>query len=337
MKTLLKTIFCICFIGSNIQFALAQTESLKILSNGNVGIGTSTPEVLLDVNGTLKATNIIVDDSLTSTNGNFTTSLKALNPIFSGILTADSAAITNNSTISNAFIGDVGHGATWASFSHKDASSVDSYGFLHHSQGTSSFINIKSGDSAGYIGFRVDNIDKMIIKPSGNVGIGTQTPKAKLQVEGAILATSVNGEKPPMIFDVGRKDVLKSWQATNVDIGPLCGDEDGCTIKILLQVLSRDEVRVIEETIYIEQINKSNNKNPGLNGWTLQQGGGDVSFVLNTTKGYDITPHPWDWIYVRNYGNSLFSPDLPEGVYTGYTVQFMTIPNVIATVIIYDR
>lgn len=283
MKTLLKTILYICFIGSNIQFALAQTESLKILPNGNVGIGTSTPEVLLDVNGTLKAKNIIVDSSLTSTNGNFTTSLTGQNPTFTGKFKATTGAFSGNLNINNTFIGDVGHGAEWASFSHKDASSVVSYGFTQNSQGTYSLINIKSGDDAGFIGFRVDNKDKMIIKPSGNVGIGTTTPNAKLQVEGAILATSVNGEEPPMTFNVGDKTVLHKWQAKNIDIGSLCGDEDGCTIKILLQVLNRDEVRVIEETMYIEQTNISNNINPELNGWTQQQGGRDASFVLNTS------------------------------------------------------
>lgn len=336
MKTLLKTIFCICFISSNIQFTLAQTESLKILPNGNVGIGTSTPEVLLDVNGTLKATNIIVDDSLTSTNGNFTTSLTGRNPIFTGEFLATTGAFSGNLKINNTFIGDVGLGAEWASFSHKDAKSTSSYGFTQNPQGTYSLINIKSGDANSYIGFRVDNADKMVIKSNGDVGIGTTNPNAKLQVEGAIKATSVNGEEPPMTFDVGDKTILNKWQAKNIDIGSLCGDEDGCTIKILLQVLSRDEVRVIEETIYIEQTNKSNNKNPGLNGWTRQQGGGDVSFVLNTSGRYDIIPHPWDWIYVRNYGNPNI-PNLEQGLYTGYNVQFMTRPDVIATVIIYDH
>jgi hypothetical protein len=40
------------------------TERLKILSNGNVGIGTSTPTQKLEVNGTIRASNLITNGYL---------------------------------------------------------------------------------------------------------------------------------------------------------------------------------------------------------------------------------------------------------------------------------
>lgn len=170
---------------------------------------------------------------------------------------------------------------------------------------------------------------------SGNVGIGTRDPTATLDVVGAIKATSINGEKLPLVFEVGQKGDTQKWHYVNQDIGPLCGDADGCTMKFLLRENSTDRVRTILEQIYIEQPDKSSNKTPGLYGHARQLGGGDSEFVLQTANKYEIVPHPFDWIYVRNYQ----SPEVGEQspAFGGYAVQFMTKPNVSATVIIYDR
>jgi hypothetical protein len=59
--------------------------------------------------------------------------------------------------------------------------------------------------------------------------------------------------------------------------------------------------------MYIEQPDKSNNKSPGLHGWTRRLGGEDSAFILGTAAKYEIIPTPWSWMYVRNY------PTLPSG------------------------
>jgi hypothetical protein len=194
-------------------------------------------------------------------------------------------------------------------------------------------INKKSG--GGFIGLRIDNVDKMVVANNGNVGIGTTDPKATLDVAGAISATSLNGEKRPLVFEVGQKGDMQKWYFVNQDIGPLCGDADGCTMKFFLRENSTDRVRTISEQIYIEQPGKSSNKSPGLHGHTRQLGGGDTEFVLQTATRNEVVPHPWDWIYVRNYQ----SPEVgaQSNAFGGYQVQFMTRPNISAAVIIYDR
>jgi hypothetical protein len=170
---------------------------------------------------------------------------------------------------------------------------------------------------------------------AGRVGIGTTKPDTELDVAGAIKATSVNGEKPPMVFEVGQKDDTQKWYAVNKDIKDLCGDADGCTMKFFLRSNNSDEVRTISEQIYIEQPDKSSNKQPGLHGWARQLGGGDQAFILQTANKYEIVPHPWGWIWVLNYSHQNVGQE--SGAFSGYQVQFMTAPNVSATVIIYDR
>ena len=60
---------------NNIAWSTASTERMRILANGNVGIGTQTPSVLFDVNGAMKTTTLtatsasITDVSLTTING----------------------------------------------------------------------------------------------------------------------------------------------------------------------------------------------------------------------------------------------------------------------------
>ncbi len=88
---------------------------------------------------------------------------------------------TGNANIGNTFLGDVGHGTTWAGFSHGSSVSPTSYALLQQNDGIYTLLNKKSG--GGYLGFRVDNADKMVILDSGNVGIGLTNPNAKLYVQ----------------------------------------------------------------------------------------------------------------------------------------------------------
>ncbi len=89
--------------------------------------------------------------------------------------------VTGQANIGNVFLGDVGHGSIWAGFSHGSSASTTGYALLHRNDGIYTLLNKKSG--GGYLGFRVDNADKMVINDSGNVGIGLTNPDAKLQIQ----------------------------------------------------------------------------------------------------------------------------------------------------------
>lgn len=86
-----------------------------------------------------------------------------------------------NGVINNVFMGDVGHGANWAALANSSSANTTGYALLQSGDGLYTLLNRKSG--AGYIGFRIDNIDQMVIANSGYVGIGTNGPDAKLKIE----------------------------------------------------------------------------------------------------------------------------------------------------------
>jgi hypothetical protein len=90
-----------------------------------------------------------------------------------------------NAVVNNVFVGDVGHGASWAGFSNSSSATKEGYALLQSGMGEYTLINKKSG--GGFIGFRVDNGDKMVINDAGDVGIGTTAPKSKLEVTGPVM------------------------------------------------------------------------------------------------------------------------------------------------------
>jgi hypothetical protein len=147
--------------------------TLALTPEDKVGIGTDDPDAKLAINGGLH----VGGDS---------------NPGEYNLLVDGTLTVGGNATVNNAFMGDVGHGDTWAGFGHSSAASRESYGLLQHSNGQRTLINKKSGD--GYIGFRVDNRNKMVMLDNGNFGIGTDNPDAKLAINGGL---HVGGNSDP--------------------------------------------------------------------------------------------------------------------------------------------
>jgi hypothetical protein len=101
-------------------------------------------------------------------------------------------------TFGNVYLGDVGHGYNWAGFGHKDVVSTLAYALIQMNDGTYTLIN-KKDTGSGYIGFRVNNADKMVILNNGNVGIGTTVATEKLVVANGNIYP--NGENCGIIID----------------------------------------------------------------------------------------------------------------------------------------
>ncbi|NET16610.1 MAG: hypothetical protein F6K08_29265, partial [Okeania sp. SIO1H6] len=154
--------------GLNISNSSGESKLFIDSSSGNVGIGTTTPEAKLSVNGDLQVDILTVnqlainkvkdDDDIEDTH-----KLK----IYGGDLVFKVADNANNQGI--LFQNSGGH-YTWRIYRTID--SADTYPSLRIAGGGSSSIT--------------DLQDAMTIFHDGNVGIGTTSPGAKLEVNGDI-------------------------------------------------------------------------------------------------------------------------------------------------------
>lgn len=98
-----------------------------------------------------------------------------------------------------------------------------SFGYRYNSAGSdtySPFIvgrkeNAIDGDTAGYLGFGTNNNEKMRITSNGNVGIGTTTPTAQIQMNGSFCMfngncsnISIGGNLEGAVITVGPNDAF---------------------------------------------------------------------------------------------------------------------------------
>lgn len=90
-------------------------------------------------------------------------------------------------TINHCVVGSVGYGNAWAGFAHSNQATSNSYGLMQATDGTT-LINCSNNKT---IGFRIGNNEHMTLT-GGNIGIGTQTPTAKLHVNGSLYINSTS-------------------------------------------------------------------------------------------------------------------------------------------------
>ncbi len=212
----------------------------------------------------------------------------------------------------------------------------------------------------GRLEFYTDSVEQMRIA-GGNVGIGTTTPGAKLDVNGSIRSTSltvngpftassfdaatitantVNGEKPPVTYTIPAGN-LTLWRDVQIDTTALLGDADGGRIKVLLRHHQAREVRTLSYEFYAEN-DSANFGQATRYGWTISSHGTDRSFRLGsgTTNDRNDIAEGWGWFWIRNYRSGVAfggNDQVAENAANRYKFWFMVPPQVSATVIIYDR
>jgi hypothetical protein len=149
--------------------------SKDLLIGGNVGIGTTSPTATLDVNGSINADSLYVGGSISGGAGTAST--------FAYLTLTASDDSINLSTGSLVTYGGI------TVQSPTDATSVTNGGSFLTDGGAS--IGKRLFVGGGVVSVSDTNTVGSIITTGGNVGIGTMTPSAKLDVNGTIRSTNV--------------------------------------------------------------------------------------------------------------------------------------------------
>jgi hypothetical protein len=217
------------------------------------------------------------------------------------------------------------------------------------------FGSIQAKDAAGNT--------NLILNPNGGaVGIGVTAPDSaldaagktiKLDVNGAIKAASVNGQKPPVVITLGDKNDTVNFHAVEVPSETLrtyLGDADGGTIRFILRQANTDVVRMTDLQFSLEDpLTTKNGTTNGLQGCSqgITSNGYSVApsytFTIGTTARTDWMPvlHT-DWLYMHNF-NARGLTGIPGTNSDGfvapnaYKAEFVAAPGIYATIIIYDR
>lgn len=199
-------------IGTN------NAERMRIISTGNVGIGTTSPGYALSVNGDVQSdffrsyqypTSSFLDfddDTTPGSNGTALVSVSSMKFIadsnnngttdaFSWIVDGLPGAGSTLMTLTDE--GNVGIGTTSPQEELHITSTVpvirleDTDGGYAQIVGSNGSLSLRSDQAntvaSSIIDFIIDNSEKMRIDSSGNVGIGTPSPSQKLEVSGNVI------------------------------------------------------------------------------------------------------------------------------------------------------
>lgn len=186
-----------------LQMFTNSSAKLNILSNGNIGIGTTSPVYKLDVNGTTSSTNFITPNYFQGTGTNpllftFNGNQDIWSQGASGIIRFIDSGYSNvnfsvNQSGNGYFRGNLGVGTT-SPTSQLHIKSVNPVLRLEGST-TSGYLdfndtrmNLHAG--SGYMSLVAGTVERMRISADGNVGIGTTSPARKLEVNGSVYVNS---------------------------------------------------------------------------------------------------------------------------------------------------
>jgi trimeric autotransporter adhesin len=161
--------------NNSLAFGTNNTERIHITNGGNVGVATSTPGELLEVNGNIHVSG-----------GDRTIFNRSNNSLAFGTNNSERMRITNT--------GNVGIGTDNPGYMLHVMSSSPSI-MIENSGTTPAFLRfLRAGDgandnyialgSSGQMVMRVSGTDRMTIRESGNVGIGIGSPSFLLHVNG---------------------------------------------------------------------------------------------------------------------------------------------------------
>jgi hypothetical protein len=205
---------------NSISFTTNGTERMAIDSSGNIGIKTSTPTRALDISGSLIVTQNNTASPYESARFIYNTNYRI--SLGNGI----TYTFTTESTPRIA-MGSPGYGAVWAGlFLNGSAGNSIARAALGTPNSTLNDLVFAVGDSTNSNTL----LERVRIKESGNVGVGTTAPSATLHVSGTARITSWTAIAAN-VTPTTELDVYGTISATNVLVNgaPITGTADRIT------------------------------------------------------------------------------------------------------------
>jgi hypothetical protein len=185
----------------NLRFITANSERMRINSSGNIGIGTSSPGYLLDISGNTNirsnlyvneyfgvgTTNPVAPVHISST---FSNTSPSHNGIFMGVLTGGSCTIQMNSSVGST----IDFSSAGVDFKGRISYDNDSASmkFFTDSSERVRFTNNELVASVNLVASNTANTIGSIFTTGGNVGIGTTSPTASLDISGDLHTSTIN-------------------------------------------------------------------------------------------------------------------------------------------------
>ena len=194
-------------------------ERMRISSGGNVGIGTTNPIYKLQIAGStyVNGGTLFLDTNQFLKWGNSNQGIKAVNDGNMSFLTGGSEKMTLTSS------GNVGIGTTSPSHKLSINSGVTNVVATFKSSDNQAWISVQDDDSGTYgalfgtdtdaghdiVLANKDATKRLVIDGNGNVGIGTTSPGAKLDINGIPWVNPADGTHSGWNFRQG--GVFKGW------------------------------------------------------------------------------------------------------------------------------
>jgi hypothetical protein len=187
---------------------------------------------------------------------------------------------------------------------------------------------------------------------------GTSTTKFEkcLTPDRSLNITGDDTKAPSESYVIAESQIVK-WQCKVVDIGDLCGDQDGCRVEVMMshKTQANDQVRIHGAHLYMEQRGNglpgplnddfSLNRQSGTYGWTTRESGSTNAWILNWPGKLYSLYNPWDWMYIQNFVHKSCPPSAAGGggtngpAFSGadrYKVNIRVHPKVKLKIMIYD-
>ncbi|MFK7049811.1 hypothetical protein FLACOL_00450 [Flavobacterium columnare] len=212
-----------------IKFGTSVGDVMQIAENGDVGIGTNAPTVKLDVRGDIKFGRIIsTSDRMHITGGE---SLYLLNK--GGVIVSEAWGGNGNLSVEGNTVlrGSVGIG-TNAPTAKLDVrgdikfeSTISTPNRMHITGGESLYLLNKGGvivskswDGNGNLNVEGNTVLGGSVGINGNVGIGTQTPAEKMEINGGYLRITNSGQEGPALslYNPDKTEAGAVWRIYNM-------------------------------------------------------------------------------------------------------------------------